>query len=97
MRAASKKPRAFAGAASLARRRPAVTVPRSLAIGVVPLRWQGPVMGSGFASGAAPATPELCPLEWWILGLSLGVLVAGCELGCGDGIALGVEQAHGVF
>ena len=57
MRAASKKPRAFAVAASLARRRPAVTVPRSLAIGVVPLRWQGPVMGSGFASGAAPATP----------------------------------------
>ena len=24
-------------------------------------------------------------------------MVAGCEFGCGDGIALGVEEAHGVF
>ena len=24
-------------------------------------------------------------------------LVAGCELGCGEAIALGVEQAHGVL
>ena len=46
---------------------------------------------------AAATNFKLCPAEWWGLRLSLGVLVAGCELGCGDGIALGAELGHGVF
>ena len=36
------------------------------------------------------------PVEWWALGLSLGVSCRR-ELGCGDGIALGAEGGHGVL
>ena len=50
---------------------------------------------NGYVLACSPAVTaerlrsQLCPVEWWGLRLSLGVLVAGCELGCGDGIALG--------
>ena len=36
------------------------------------------------------------PRRGGVSGLSL-VLVAACEFGWGDGVALGVEEAHGVF
>ncbi len=53
-----------------------------------------------------PKTPKLAGDPVLAAGASRGVvgfgveprwLVAGCELGCGDGIALGAEGGHGVL
>ena len=54
--------------------------------------------GGGFNRSSQHFVMEVWrrPVEWWVLGLA-SVSVAGCELGCGDGIALGVEGGHGVL
>ncbi|MCY4515603.1 MAG: DUF1156 domain-containing protein [Acidimicrobiaceae bacterium] len=49
--------------------------------------------------GSIPYTAvryRLCPVEWWVFGLSLGV-GCRCEFGCGDGSGWGSELGHGVF